>query len=117
MNNLLPELSLAITQATVCFACTALTRRKQTPSPKKKSPLKARKCRDRNRRTITEIYNGLGPTYFRRAYRMTIDTFWQLHATLQEAIKTQASALKKLQNEKRAKEREATKLSEGGPLG
>ena len=36
--------------------------------------------RKRQRRSIKEIYDCLGPHYFRRAYRMTYDSFWILHS-------------------------------------
>ena len=35
--------------------------------------------RKRECRSITEIYDCLGPHYFRRAYRMTYESFWILH--------------------------------------
>jgi hypothetical protein len=35
--------------------------------------------RTRVRPTIKEVYNCLGPIYFRRAYRMTHESFWCLH--------------------------------------
>jgi hypothetical protein len=35
--------------------------------------------RERERRSIAEIYDCLGPHNFRRAYRMTYDSFWILH--------------------------------------
>jgi hypothetical protein len=38
--------------------------------------------RKRQRRSIKEIYDCLGPHYFRRAYRMTYDSFWILHSKI-----------------------------------
>ena len=35
--------------------------------------------RKRERQSITEIYDWLGPHYFRHAYQMTYDSFWILH--------------------------------------
>lgn len=40
----------------------------------------------RTRRSVQDIYNCLGPLYFRRAYRMTYDSFCRLHDKLQEKI-------------------------------
>ena len=34
------------------------------------------------RRTVHDIHDCLGAMYFRRAYRMTFDSFWSLHASL-----------------------------------
>ena len=38
-----------------------------------------RSPRERIRRTVEEIYQCLGPVYFRRAYRMTYESFLKLH--------------------------------------
>lgn len=40
------------------------------------------RARRRTRRTVPEIFDCLGPTYFRRAYRMDYQTFWILHDKL-----------------------------------
>jgi len=45
-----------------------------------------RKARQRQRRSVSEIYIGLGPDYFRRAYRMHYSSFWKLHDELEERI-------------------------------
>lgn len=37
------------------------------------------KARKRVRRSVQEIYEALGPIYFRRAYRMSYESFWKLH--------------------------------------
>jgi DDE superfamily endonuclease len=42
--------------------------------------------RVRVRRTVEDIYNCLGPTYFRRAYRMTYESFLVLHSKLHVGI-------------------------------
>jgi hypothetical protein len=44
------------------------------------------------RRSIPEIYESLGPQYFRRAYRMTYESFWKLHDLLSEGITTAVAA-------------------------
>ena len=44
------------------------------------------RARPRMRRSVEEIYESLGPTYFRRAYRMTYESFLKLHQKLQEGI-------------------------------
>lgn len=59
----------------------------------------------RTRRTITEIYNGLGPVYFRRAYRMTINTFWDLHSALRKAITQEVREAARRRNQARSDER------------
>ena len=45
-----------------------------------------RVARTRHRRSVQEVYDGLGPTYFRRAYRMEYATFWLLHDKLKESM-------------------------------
>jgi len=42
----------------------------------------------RQRRSVSEIYNCLGPVYFRRAYRMSFESFWRLHLLLLPHIET-----------------------------
>ena len=36
----------------------------------------------RERRSMTDVYNLMGDLIFRRAFRMTFDSFWRLHAIL-----------------------------------
>lgn len=43
-------------------------------------------ARPRQRRRVDEIYKILGPTYFRRAYRMTYKSFCSLHDKLEAGI-------------------------------
>jgi hypothetical protein len=43
-------------------------------------------ARIRERRTVEDIYNCLGPRYFRRAYRMSYDSFCVLHNKLEQGI-------------------------------
>lgn len=45
----------------------------------------------RRRTSIQEIYNAMGPRIFRRAFRMTLDSFWRLHAILLPHICTALS--------------------------
>jgi hypothetical protein len=47
---------------------------------------KGRVARGRNRRSVEHIYCCLGPTYFRRSYRMPYETFLLLHEKLKEGI-------------------------------
>jgi hypothetical protein len=42
--------------------------------------------RARTRKTIQQVYECLGPRYFRRAYRMTYKAFWILRSLLQEGM-------------------------------
>eukprot|EP00804_Cyclotella_cryptica_P003177 CCRYP_013780-RA/>CCRYP_013780-RA protein AED:0.21 eAED:0.16 QI:0/0/0/1/1/1/2/0/414 len=42
----------------------------------------------RQRRSVSEIYNCLGSVYFRRAYRMSFESFWRLHLLLLPHIET-----------------------------
>lgn len=47
---------------------------------------KRRSARPRTRRSVEDIYDCLGPGFFRRAYRMSYQTFWKLHAILEPQI-------------------------------
>ena len=40
----------------------------------------------RIRRSVEDIYTGMGPKYFQRAYRMQYDSFWNLHDKLAMGI-------------------------------
>ena len=42
--------------------------------------------RYRKRHSVADIYNVLGPVYFRRAYRMTYETFLDLYDSLEESL-------------------------------
>ena len=42
----------------------------------------------RERRSVMDVFNTLGPTYFRRAYRMSLQSFYHLHLILAAAIST-----------------------------
>jgi hypothetical protein len=37
-------------------------------------------------RSVEDIYTGMGPKYFRRAYQMQYDSFWNLHDKLAMGI-------------------------------
>lgn len=43
---------------------------------------RGKKTRYRERRTVDQIYNALGPVYFKRAYRMSYASFLKLHESL-----------------------------------
>ena len=47
---------------------------------------RSRYSRRRQRRSVRDIYQCLGPTYFRRAYRMSYESFCILHSKLQAQI-------------------------------
>jgi len=57
-----------------------------------------KRARRRKRKTVKDIYDELGPTYFRRAYRMKFPTFKKLARMLQAGI---AAAASKRQQEAR----------------
>jgi hypothetical protein len=61
---------------------------------------KGTKRRPRQRRTVWQIYNCLGDIYFRRAYRMSYQSFWELHKKLKSGI-VQASQLQRRAREAR----------------
>ena len=42
----------------------------------------------RQRMSIPEVFNSMGPRIFRRAFRMTLDSFWRLHSILLPHIRT-----------------------------
>jgi hypothetical protein len=48
-----------------------------------------RECKD-----VQDIFRELGPTYTRQAYRMTADSFWNLHRTVYES-RTHSSRTRK----------------------
>ena len=48
-------------------------------------------ARKRVRRSVEEIYHCLGPMYFRRAYRMSYDSFLCLHDLLELKIEEAAA--------------------------
>lgn len=56
-------------------------------------------ARHRVRRTVKDVYNCLGPTYFRRAYRMTYHSFWVLHSKLKQGILDAHKKLKEHDND------------------
>ena len=45
-----------------------------------------RRLRRRTRSTVADVYNCLGPQYFRRAYRMSYESFLKLNEELREGI-------------------------------
>ncbi len=52
----------------------------------KSSNRKGKAARPRQRRSVEEIYECLGPTYFRRAYQVTFESFCILHNKLEAGI-------------------------------
>lgn len=54
-----------------------------------------RRPRRRERRTVEEVYQCLGPVYFRRAYRMTYESFWILHSKLEQGIRDSLKAIRR----------------------
>ena len=44
------------------------------------------RLRRRTRSTVADVYNCLGPQYFRRAYRMSYESFLKLNEELREGI-------------------------------
>lgn len=47
-----------------------------------------RTARPRERRSVRSHYISMGPTYFRRAYRMEYQSFWKLHDMLEAGIES-----------------------------
>lgn len=45
----------------------------------------------RQRTSVVEVYNSMGPRIFRRAFRMTFDAFWRLHSILLPHLRTAIS--------------------------
>jgi hypothetical protein len=43
----------------------------------------------RQRRSVSDVYQCLGDNYFRRAYRMSYDSFWVLHSKIENEIKNE----------------------------
>ena len=50
------------------------------------------------RRSVEEIYTGMGPYYFRRAYRMKYESFWILHEHLEMGIEVARLESKEYKN-------------------
>jgi hypothetical protein len=90
------DLSTARVFAVAAAALVALTelennhrdQQRSTTFTKKKNKRREGKriARPRTRRSVVDIYRCLGPGYFRRAYRMSYETFWKLHAILEPQI-------------------------------
>ncbi len=54
--------------------------------------------RPRRQRSVVEVYQKIGPSYFWRAYRMTYDSFCHLHMKLKYGIQETARRLQKYRN-------------------
>jgi len=55
---------------------------------------RGKSARKRVRRSVEEIFNCLGPIYFRRAYRMHDTSFWRLHNVLEAKIEDVAAKIR-----------------------
>ena len=55
-------------------------------------------ARSRLRRSVAEVYRNIGPTYFRRAFRMTYESFCRLHMKIKFGIQAAARRLQKYIN-------------------
>lgn len=70
---------------------------------------KGKAARPRTRRSVEEIFESLGPTYFRRAYRMSYESFCKLHQKLEDAILEALAAAKSKRKEEDAPKARRTK--------
>jgi hypothetical protein len=61
---------------------------------KRAATRRGKSARKRVRRSVEEIYHCLGPIYFRRAYRMSYDSFWRLHDLLEVKIEEAAAIVR-----------------------
>ena len=52
---------------------------------------RGRHAQQRQRQSVADVYNILGDSIFRRAFRMTYDSFWRLHAILLPHITEQTT--------------------------
>ena len=75
----------AIDSSMVVAAVVAVIAQKEL-STKSSSNRLGKSARLRKRQSIAAIHKMLGPTYFRRAYRMTYESFWILHNKLRNGI-------------------------------
>ena len=73
------------------FAATAVSRNRRH---RRFSSRLGKSPRFRTRRTVDDIYQCLGPIYFRRAYRMCYESFWKLHDLVSTKIEEMASKLR-----------------------
>ncbi|KAG7353941.1 hypothetical protein IV203_003297 [Nitzschia inconspicua] len=85
----------------VALAIAICHRIRKKSEPRKKGRPAARV---RQRRSVQDVYECLGPTYFRRAYRMSYESFWILHDKLRDGI------------EEALKEKQTKLPDEGGKL-
>ena len=61
------------------------------------TPHTPRYTRTRLRQFVVEVYRNLGPSYFRRVYRMSYESFCHLHHKLSPGIKAAVRVLRKYQ--------------------
>jgi len=55
---------------------------------------RGKSARRRIRRSVEEIFDCLGPIYFRRAYRRSYESFWRLHSLLEAKIDDVAAKIR-----------------------
>ena len=85
LDQLFFEASSIVVEPAVLAAAHRYLRRK------KDSSLRGIRVRPRRQRvSLLEVFNLMGPRIFRRAFRMTYDSFWRLHTILVPFIRTAA---------------------------
>jgi hypothetical protein len=67
-------------------------------------------ARLRQRRTVKDVYKCLGKHYFRRAYRMSIGSFWILHSKIRQGI---IDAIERCRNQMASDPRKAPPVPNG----
>ena len=84
LDQLFFEASSIVVEPAVLAAAHRYLRRK-----KEKESLRGIRLRpQRQRASVLEVFNCMGPRIFRRAFRMTFDSFWRLHTILLPFIRT-----------------------------
>lgn len=79
----------AVTAATVLLKAASKNHKKNVHRkgpPRTPGSRRGKSARPRTRKSVVDIYNALGPIYFRRAYRMTYESFLELHDELKDGI-------------------------------
>jgi DDE superfamily endonuclease len=75
-----------ISTAVAIEECSGDTESMKETKRDKRTSEPPRRPRPRIRRSVSDVFNCLGPHYFRRAYRMSYESFWKLHEELKEGI-------------------------------
>lgn len=88
LNDLLSLLSgaSAVIRPTVIAAALYLLESEREESERATTRIKV----NRRRISVLEVYTSMGPRVFRRAFRMTFDSFWHLYSILSTHISTAA---------------------------